>query len=97
GAVLDGLAKQRQFGVTTFQAEDEIAAVTAAIGGSFGGALGATASSGPGMALKTEAIGLALMIELPLVVIVAQRGGPSTGPPTKTQPAALCPALSGRS
>src|SRR5262249_3721841 len=71
--ILHELAKHRQFGVTTFQAEDEIAAVTAAIGASFGGALGVTASSGPGVALKTEAIGLALMIELPLVSVSPQR------------------------
>src|SRR5207248_237285 len=94
--ILHELAKHRRFGVTTFQAEDEIAAVTAAIGSSFGGALGATASSGPGMALKTEAIGLALMIELPLVVIVAQRGGPSTGLPTKTEQSDLFQAVYGR-
>src|SRR3954470_6150934 len=95
-AVLHELAKHRQFGVTTFQAEDEIAAVTAAIGASFGGALGATASSGPGVALKTEAIGLALMIELPLVIVVAQRGGPSTGLPTKTEQSDLFQAVYGR-
>src|SRR6184192_3373969 len=94
--ILHELAKHRQFGVTTFQAEDEIAAVTAAIGASFGSALGATASSGPGVALKTEAIGLALMIELPLVVIVAQRGGPSTGLPTKTEQSDLFQAVYGR-
>src|SRR5207244_4194983 len=94
--VLHELAKHRQFGVTTFQAEDEIAAVTAAIGASFGGALGATASSGPGVALKTEAIGLALMIELPLVIVVAQRGGPSTGLPTKTEQSDLFQAVYGR-
>src|SRR6184192_1456827 len=94
--ILHELSKDRRFGVTTFQAEDEIAAVTAAIGGSFGGALGATASSGPGMALKTEALGLALMIELPLVVVVAQRGGPSTGLPTKTEQSDLFQAVYGR-
>src|SRR5437660_6202766 len=94
--VLHELAKHRQFGVTTFQAEDEIAAVTAAIGASFGGALGVTASSGPGVALKTEAIGLALMIELPLVIVVAQRGGPSTGLPTKTEQSDLFQAVYGR-
>src|SRR5438105_10410309 len=94
--ILHELAKHRQFGVTTFQAEDEIAAVTAAIGASFGGALGATASSGPGVALKTEAIGLALMIELPLVIVVAQRGGPSTGLPTKTEQSDLFQAVYGR-
>src|SRR6184192_66113 len=94
--ILHELAKHRQFGVTTFQAEDEIAAVTAAIGASFGSALGATASSGPGVALKTEAIGLALMIELPLVIVVAQRGGPSTGLPTKTEQSDLFQAVYGR-
>src|SRR3989440_3862075 len=94
--VLHELAKHRQYGVTTFQAEDEIAAVTASIGAAFGGALGATASSGPGIALKTEALGLALMIELPLVVIDAQRGGPSTGLPTKTEQSDLFQAVYGR-
>ena len=94
--ILHELAKHRQYGVTTFQAEDEIAAVTASIGASFGGALGATASSGPGVALKTEAIGLALMIELPLVIVVAQRGGPSTGLPTKTEQSDLFQAVYGR-
>ncbi|MFL5363588.1 MAG: 2-oxoacid:acceptor oxidoreductase subunit alpha [Myxococcales bacterium] len=94
--ILHELAKYRRFGVTTFQAEDEIAAVTASIGAAFGGALGATSSSGPGIALKTEALGLALMIELPLVVIDAQRGGPSTGLPTKTEQSDLFQAVYGR-
>jgi 2-oxoglutarate ferredoxin oxidoreductase subunit alpha len=94
--ILHELAKHRQFGVTTFQAEDEIAAVAASIGASFGGALATTASSGPGVALKTEAIGLALMIELPLVILDAQRGGPSTGLPTKTEQSDLFQAVYGR-
>src|SRR5207245_7821281 len=83
--ILHGLSKYRRFQLTTFQAEDEIAAISAAIGASFAGALGVTGSSGPGIALKTEAMGLALMTELPLVIINVQRGGPSTGRPTKTQ------------
>ena len=87
--VLHELAKHKNFGVKTFQAEDEIAAVASAIGASFGGALGVTASSGPGIALKGEAIGLALMLELPMVIVNVQRGGPSTGMPTKTEQADL--------
>ena len=94
--VLHELAKHRRFGITTFQAEDEIAAVAAAVGASFGGALGATASSGPGIALKAEAIGLAVIVELPLVIINAQRGGPSTGLPTKTEQSDLYQAIYGR-
>jgi 2-oxoglutarate/2-oxoacid ferredoxin oxidoreductase subunit alpha len=82
--------------VTAFQAEDEIAAVTAAIGASFGGAIGATGTSGPGMALKQEGIGLAVMAELPLVVVNVQRAGPSTGMPTKAEQADLLQALVGR-
>jgi len=82
--------------VRTFQAEDEIAAVGSAIGASFGGGLGTTGTSGPGVALKSEAIGLAVMVELPLVVIDIQRGGPSTGLPTKTEQADLLQALYGR-
>jgi len=82
--------------VRTFQAEDEIAAVGAAIGASFGGALGLTGTSGPGLALKSEAIGLAVMVELPLVVMDVQRAGPSTGMPTKTEQADLLQALYGR-
>jgi 2-oxoglutarate ferredoxin oxidoreductase subunit alpha len=82
--------------VRTFQAEDEIAAVTSAIGASFGGALGVTASSGPGIALKGEGIGLAVMAELPLVIFDIQRGGPSTGLPTKTEQADLMQAMYGR-
>jgi len=94
--VLHELAKHKNFGVKTFQAEDEIAAVSSAIGASFGGALGITASSGPGIALKGEAIGLALMLELPLVILNVQRGGPSTGLPTKTEQSDLMQAVYGR-
>ncbi|MEM8960261.1 MAG: 2-oxoacid:acceptor oxidoreductase subunit alpha [Acidobacteriota bacterium] len=95
-SVLHELAKHKQFGVITFQAEDEIAAVCAAIGASFGGALGVTGTSGPGLALKSEAINLAVMVELPLVVVNVQRGGPSTGLPTKTEQSDLLQALFGR-
>lgn len=94
--ILHELSKHKNFGVKTFQAEDEIAAITSAIGASFGGALGVTASSGPGIALKGEAIGLALMLELPLVIVNIQRGGPSTGLPTKTEQADLMQAIYGR-
>jgi 2-oxoglutarate ferredoxin oxidoreductase subunit alpha len=94
--VLEELAMYKSFGVTTFQAEDEIAAVCAAIGASFGGALGATVSSGPGIALKAEAINLAVMVELPLIVCDIQRGGPSTGLPTKTEQADLLQVMFGR-
>lgn len=94
--ILHELAKHKDFGIKTFQAEDEIAGVCAAIGASFGGDLAVTASSGPGIALKGEALGLALMLELPLVVINVQRGGPSTGLPTKTEQADLFQALYGR-
>ena len=94
--ILHELAKHKNFGVRSFQAEDEIAAVSAAIGASFGGALGITATSGPGVALKGEAIGLAFMLELPLVIVNVQRGGPSTGLPTKTEQADLLQALYGR-
>lgn len=94
--ILHELSKHKNFGVKTFQAEDEIAAICASIGASFGGALGVTASSGPGIALKGEAIGLAMMLELPLVIINVQRGGPSTGLPTKTEQADLFQALYGR-
>ena len=83
--------RYKNFGVVTFQAEDEIAAIGAAIGASFAGALGVTSTSGPGMALKSEALGLAIMVELPLVVVDVQRGGPSTGLPTKTEQADLLP------
>ncbi|MEO0311220.1 MAG: hypothetical protein RIQ89_877 [Bacteroidota bacterium] len=94
--ILHELSKHKNFGVKTFQAEDEIAAICSAIGASFGGSLGVTASSGPGIALKTEAMGLALMLELPLVIINVQRGGPSTGLPTKTEQSDLLQALYGR-
>lgn len=94
--ILHELSKHKNFDIKTFQAEDEIAAITSAIGASFGGSLGVTASSGPGIALKGEAIGLALMLELPLVILNVQRGGPSTGLPTKTEQADLLQALYGR-
>jgi 2-oxoglutarate ferredoxin oxidoreductase subunit alpha len=94
--LLHELAVFKNFGVTTLQAEDEIAAVCAAIGASFGGALAVTSTSGPGMALKAEAMNLAVMTELPLVVVDIQRGGPSTGLPTKTEQADLLQALFGR-
>ncbi len=95
-ALLHLLAPLKDYGVTTFQAEDEIAAVCAAIGGSYAGSLGVTSSSGPGIALKTEAIGLAIATELPLVVVNSQRGGPSTGLPTKTEQSDLYQAIYGR-
>src|SRR5947207_613233 len=94
--ILHNLSNMKNFGVITFQAEDEIAAIGAAIGASFGGALGVTGTSGPGVALKQEAIGLAVMTELPLVIVNVQRGGPSTGLPTKTEQADLFQALLGR-
>src|SRR5437867_1294099 len=94
--ILHALSMQKHYNVVTFQAEDEIAAVGAAIGASFGGSLGVTGTSGPGVALKAEAIGLAVMTELPLVVVNVQRGGPSTGLPTKTEQADLLQALCGR-
>jgi 2-oxoglutarate ferredoxin oxidoreductase subunit alpha len=94
--ILHELSKHKAFEVTTFQAEDEIAGVGAAIGASFAGHLGVTTTSGPGVALKSEAIGLAVMTELPLVVIDVQRGGPSTGLPTKTEQADLLQAMFGR-
>src|SRR3712207_2393827 len=94
--ILHELSKQKRFGVTTFQAEDEIAGVGAAIGASFAGQLGVTTTSGPGVSLKSEAIGLAIMTELPLVVVDVQRGGPSTGLPTKTEQADLLQAMFGR-
>jgi 2-oxoglutarate ferredoxin oxidoreductase subunit alpha len=94
--LLHELASKKTFGVTTFQAEDEIAACCAAIGASFGGALAVTASSGPGIALKAEAMNLAVMVELPLVVIDVQRAGPSTGMPTKTEQSDLLQVLFGR-
>ncbi|MCC7231900.1 MAG: 2-oxoacid:acceptor oxidoreductase subunit alpha [Bacteroidia bacterium] len=94
--ILHEVSKHKNFGVKTFQAEDEIAAVCSAIGASFGGALGVTASSGPGIAPKGEAIGLAIMLELPLVIVNVQRGGPSTGLPTKTEQSDLMQAVFGR-
>jgi 2-oxoglutarate/2-oxoacid ferredoxin oxidoreductase subunit alpha len=94
--ILHELSQYKDFGVITFQAEDEIAAITSAIGASYGGALAITSTSGPGMALKTEALGLAVATELPLVVCDIQRGGPSTGLPTKTEQADLLQAMFGR-
>jgi 2-oxoglutarate ferredoxin oxidoreductase subunit alpha len=94
--ILHELSRHKNFNVRSFQAEDEIAAVTSAIGASFAGNLGVTASSGPGIALKGEALGLACILELPLVVINVQRGGPSTGLPTKTEQADLMQAFYGR-
>jgi 2-oxoglutarate/2-oxoacid ferredoxin oxidoreductase subunit alpha len=94
--ILHELSKHKAFGVRTFQAEDEIAGIGAAIGASFGGALGVTTTSGPGIALKSEAIGLAVMLELPLVIVDVQRGGPSTGLPTKTEQSDLLQAMFGR-
>ncbi len=94
--ILHFLARLKHFGVKTFQAEDEIAAVTSAIGAAFGGALAVTSTSGPGLSLKSEAIGLAVMTELPLIVIDVQRAGPSTGMPTKVEQADLFQALYGR-
>lgn len=95
-AILHHLSRLKEFGVTTFQAEDEIAAICSAIGASYGGALGVTSSSGPGIALKGEAMGLAIMTELPLVIVNSQRGGPSTGLPTKTEQSDLYQAVYGR-
>ncbi|MFE4963781.1 2-oxoacid:acceptor oxidoreductase subunit alpha [Streptomyces sp. NPDC056660] len=94
--ILHELSRHKNFGVTTFQAEDEIAGIGAALGASYGGALGVTTTSGPGIALKSETIGLAVMTELPLLVIDVQRGGPSTGLPTKTEQADLLQAMHGR-
>lgn len=94
--ILHELSKYKSFGVKTFQAEDEIAAIGSAIGASYGGNIGLTTTSGPGMALKTEAIGLATMLELPLVIVNIQRGGPSTGLPTKTEQSDLMQAYYGR-
>ena len=94
--ILHELSKHKRFGVTTFQAEDEIAGIGAALGASFGGALGVTTSSGPGIALKAETIGLAVSLELPLVIVDVQRGGPSTGLPTKTEQSDLLQAMFGR-
>ena len=95
-AILHHLSRLKEYDVTTFQAEDEIAAICSAIGASYGGALGVTSSSGPGIALKGEAMGLAIMTELPLVIVNSQRGGPSTGLPTKTEQSDLYQAVYGR-
>jgi 2-oxoglutarate ferredoxin oxidoreductase subunit alpha len=95
-AILHHLSRLKEFGVTTFQAEDEIAAIASAIGASYAGQLGVTSSSGPGIALKGEAMGLAIMTELPLVIVNSQRGGPSTGLPTKTEQSDLYQAVYGR-
>lgn len=95
-SILHTLARLKEYGVTTFQAEDEIAAICAAIGASYAGQLGITSSSGPGIALKGEALGLAIMTELPLVIVNSQRGGPSTGLPTKTEQSDLYQAVYGR-
>ena len=94
--ILHELSRYKNFGIRTFQAEDEIAGISACIGASYGGSLGVTTTSGPGMALKTEAMGLAVMLEIPLVIINIQRGGPSTGLPTKTEQSDLLQAYYGR-
>jgi 2-oxoglutarate/2-oxoacid ferredoxin oxidoreductase subunit alpha len=94
--ILHELSKHKRFGITTFQAEDEIAGIGAALGAAFSGAIGVTTTSGPGISLKSETIGLGVMLELPLLVIDVQRGGPSTGLPTKTEQADLLQALFGR-
>ena len=94
--ILHELSKYKNFGVKTFQAEDEIAGITSAIGASYGGHIGITSTSGPGMALKSEAMGLAMMLEIPLLIIDIQRGGPSTGLPTKTEQSDLLQAYYGR-
>jgi 2-oxoglutarate/2-oxoacid ferredoxin oxidoreductase subunit alpha len=94
--ILHELSKYKNYGIRTFQAEDEIAGIGAAIGASYGGSIGLTTTSGPGMALKTEAIGLATMLEIPLVIVNIQRGGPSTGLPTKTEQSDLLQAYYGR-
>lgn len=94
--ILHELAKHKNFGIRTFQAEDEIAGISAAIGAAYGGSLGITTSSGPGIALKAEAMGLAVMLEIPLLIINIQRGGPSTGLPTKTEQSDLLQAYYGR-
>lgn len=94
--ILHELSRHKRFGIRTFQAEDEIAAITSAIGASYGGSIGITTTSGPGMALKAEAMGLAVMLEIPLLIINIQRGGPSTGLPTKTEQSDLMQAYYGR-
>jgi len=93
---MHALASLKEYGVVTFQAEDEIAAIGSAIGASFAGSLGVTSSSGPGISLKSEALGLAVAVELPLIVVNWQRGGPSTGLPTKTEQSDLLQAMYGR-
>ncbi len=95
-SILEELARHKSFGVRTFQAEDEIAAVGAALGAAFGGALGVTTSAGPGIVLKSETVGLAIALELPLLIIDVQRAGPSTGMPTKPEQADLLMVLFGR-
>jgi 2-oxoglutarate ferredoxin oxidoreductase subunit alpha len=95
-AVLEELCRFKHFGVRTFQAEDEIAAMSAVVGGAFGGAMAVTASSGPGIALKGEAMGLGMILELPMIIVNVQRGGPSTGLPTKTEQSDLLQAMFGR-
>src|SRR5688572_28064923 len=94
--ILHELSRHKNFGIRTFQAEDEIAAITSTIGAAYGGSLGVTTTSGPGMALKAEAMGLAVMLEIPLLIIDVQRGGPSTGLPTKTEQSDLLQAYYGR-
>ncbi|MEI2747686.1 MAG: 2-oxoacid:acceptor oxidoreductase subunit alpha [Ferruginibacter sp.] len=94
--ILHEMSRYKNFGIKTFQAEDEIAAITSAIGASYGGSIGVTTTSGPGMALKAEAMGLAVMLEIPLVICNIQRGGPSTGLPTKTEQSDLLQAYYGR-
>ena len=94
--ILHDLSKYKEFGVRTFQAEDEIAGIASAIGASYGGSLAVTTTSGPGIALKSEAMGLAVMLEIPLVISNIQRGGPSTGLPTKTEQSDLMQAYYGR-
>src|SRR6202008_201277 len=94
--ILHELSRHKSFGIRTFQAEDEIAAIGAALGASYGGSLGVTTTSGPGMALKGEAMGLAVMLEIPLIICDIQRGGPSTGLPTKTEQSDLLQAYYGR-
>ncbi|MBN9296909.1 MAG: 2-oxoacid:acceptor oxidoreductase subunit alpha [Filimonas sp.] len=94
--ILHELSRYKTFGIRTFQAEDEIAGITSAIGASYGGSLGVTTTSGPGMALKAEAMGLAVMLEIPLLIVNVQRGGPSTGLPTKTEQSDLLQAYYGR-
>ena len=94
--ILEELARQKAFGVRAFQAEDEIAAVGAALGASFGGGLGVSTSAGPGVVLKSETVGLAIALELPLIVVDVQRAGPSTGMPTKPEQADLLLVLFGR-